>query len=67
MGWAFILFLTSHIYTMKFDSRAECTSARDLLAAYPVSSCFQLRETASGERIPSLAIRLERNDQYRRA
>lgn len=66
MGWAFILFLTSHVYTMKFNTQTDCTLARELLVAYPVSQCFQIRETAAGERIPSLANGFERNGQYRR-
>lgn len=51
MGWAFILFLTSHVYTMKFDSRKDCTIARGLLVAYPVSQCFRIKEIVAGERI----------------
>ena len=51
MGWAFILFLTSHIYTMKFDSRKDCTLARGLLAAYPVSPCFRIKKAAARIRI----------------
>lgn len=50
MGWAFILFLTSHVYTMKFDSRKNCALARGLLVAYPASRCFRIKETV-GERI----------------
>ena len=51
VGWAFILFLTSHIYTMKFDSRNDCTLARGLFVAYPVSQCFRINEAARRERI----------------
>ena len=51
VGWAFILFLTSHIYTMKFDSRKDCTLARGLLAAYPVSPCFRIKKAAARIRI----------------
>ena len=50
VGWAFIVFLTSHIYTWKFDSRKDCAITRGLLDAYPVSRCFQIRETKGGER-----------------
>jgi hypothetical protein len=47
MGWAFILFFTSHIYTWKFDSRKDCVLARGLfVVAYPVSRCFQIKEVA---------------------
>ena len=51
MGWAFILFLTSHIYTMKFDNRNDCVFARKLFVAYPVSQCFRIKKTARVERI----------------
>jgi hypothetical protein len=49
-GWAFILFLTSHIHIWKFDSRKDCATARGLLVAYPVSRCFRIKEAAGGER-----------------
>jgi hypothetical protein len=51
MGWAFILFLTSHIYTWNFDSRQDCATARGLFVAYPVSRCFQIKGLTGGERI----------------
>jgi hypothetical protein len=51
VGWAFILFLTSHIYTMKFDSRNDCAFTRGLFVAYPVSPCFRIKQTARSERI----------------
>ena len=50
MGWAFVVFLSSHLYTWKFDSRRDCVITRDLLVAYPVSRCFRVKATGGGMR-----------------
>jgi hypothetical protein len=55
MSWAFILFLGSNVYTWQFDSRKDCTTARGLFVAYPVSRCVQVKEEGSeGGRISGL-------------
>lgn len=48
MGWVFILFLASNVYTWKFDSWKDCARARGLVVAYPVSRCFQVKVASGG-------------------